>query len=102
MDDYHTSRVCNIGPPHQRHNDATNNAIPQKRKQKAAPVATMQGRGPHTPLKQYGVERRIWADISNAMYEASARVAEWIKEGGEQQDKRIWAAVDGIKAYTTA
>jgi len=41
-------------------------------------------------------------DISNATYEASARVAKWIKEGGENDDKRIWAAVAGIKAYTTA
>jgi len=36
------------------------------------------------------------------MYEAGARVAEWIKEGGEKQDKRIWAVGEGIKAYTTA
>ena len=36
------------------------------------------------------------------MYEAIARVAEWIKEGGEKQDKRIWVAVEGIKAYTMA
>jgi len=47
--------------------------------------------------QQYDVGRRIWTDISNAMYDAAARVAEWIKERGEKQDKRIWAAVDGIK-----
>ena len=48
------------------------------------------------------MERTIWTDISNALYEASAQVAEWIKEGGERHDKRIWAAADGIKSYTTA
>jgi len=36
------------------------------------------------------------------MYEAGARVAEWIKEGGDKQDKRVWAAVEGVKACTTA
>jgi len=36
------------------------------------------------------------------MYEAGERVAEWIKEGGETQGKRVWAAAEGIKACTTA
>jgi len=77
--------------------------MPAKGKKKAVPEATEHtGKGPHTRHQQYQVEQRIWTDISNAMYEASARVEEWIKEGGEKQDKRIWAAVEGIKAYTMA
>jgi len=36
------------------------------------------------------------------MCEAGARVAEWIKEGGDKQDKRVWAAVEGGKRYTLA
>jgi len=60
------------------------------------------GKGSRTRHQQYEVEQRIWIDISNAIYEAGARVAEWIKEGGEKQDKRVWAAVEEIKAYTMA
>ena len=73
--------------------------MPQNGKRKAVPSP---GRGPRTPQQQYEVEQRIWTDISNALYEVGARVAEWIKEGGEKQDKRILAAMGGIKAYTTA
>jgi len=73
--------------------------MPAKGKKKAA---TKPGQGSRTAHQQYEIEYRIWTDISNAMYEASARVAEWINEGGEKHDKRIWAAVAGIKAYTTA
>jgi len=62
--------------------------MPPKGKKKAAPSP---GKGPRTPHQQYEVEQRVWTDISNTIYEASARVAEWIKEGGEKQDKRIWA-----------
>jgi len=71
--------------------------MPAKGKKKAVPKATKpeRAKGPRTPHQQYEVEQRIWTDISNAMYEAGARVAEWIKEGGEKQDKRIWAAVEG-------
>jgi len=76
--------------------------MPAKGKKKAVPQATKPERGPRTAKQQYDTEYRIWTDISNAMYEASARVAEWIKEGGGKHDKRIWAAVAGIKAYTTA
>jgi len=77
--------------------------MPAKGKKKAVPEATKHtGKGPRTRHQQYEVEQRIWTDISNAMYEAGARVEEWIKEGGEKQDKRIWAAVEGIKAYTMA
>ena len=43
---------------------------------------------------------RIWTDISNAIYEAGTRVAEWIKRDGNKNDKRIWAVVKGIEAYT--
>ena len=77
--------------------------MPAKGKKKPALGKGPQpGKGPRTSHQQYEVEQRIWTDISNAMYEAGARVAEWIKEGGEKQDKRIWAAVEGIKAYTMA
>ena len=78
---------------------STTDNMPQKGKKKAA---SSPEKGPRTPHQQDEVEQRIWTNISNAMYEAGSRVAEWIKEGGEKQDKRIWAAVDGIKAYTTA
>ena len=46
------------------------------------------------------MEYRIWTDISNAIYEAGTRVAEWIQKNGNKNEKRVWAAVKGIEAYT--
>jgi len=78
--------------------------MPAKGKKKVASEATETGKGPRTahrtPHQQYEVEQRIWTDISNAKYEAGGRVEEWIKEGGEKQNKRIWVAVEGKKAYS--
>ena len=69
--------------------------MPAKGKEKQQPTA-----GERTEEQQYEMEYRIWTDISNAMYEAGARIAEWIKRGGNKNDKRVWAAVKGIEVYT--
>ena len=42
-------------------------------------------------------EYRIWTDISNAMYQAGTRVAEWIERTATRTAR---AASMGIEAYT--
>jgi len=76
--------------------------MPAKGKKKVVPEATKHtGKGPHMPPAIRGGTKDM-DGYQQPMYEASARVEEWIKEGGEKQDKRIWAAMEGIKAYTMA